>query len=144
MNQAQSVSATFSLKSFDLTVGRPGTGSGTVTSDLTGIDCGATCSAPYTYGSVVTLTATPASDSDSTSWTGACTGNIPTCQVPMAQAQSVSATFTRKPWRPDGLIGRQKSGPYIGEMRTTPPAKGKQEVRERFGDPLPCLHRSPK
>jgi len=46
-----------------LTATNAGTGSGTITADSGPINCGATCSAFYEYGTVVTLTATPATGS---------------------------------------------------------------------------------
>ncbi|MDY7093589.1 MAG: Ig-like domain-containing protein [Acidobacteriota bacterium] len=48
---------------FPLTVSTFGLGSGTVTSSPAGIDCGATCTADFFDGTVVTLTATPAGTS---------------------------------------------------------------------------------
>ena len=58
MDAATAVTATFNLlPTFDLTVDKDGTGTGTVTSNPAGIDCGATCTAPFASGSVVTLTA---------------------------------------------------------------------------------------
>src|SRR5207249_8364335 len=75
-------------------VSRAGPGSGTVTSTPGGIDCGATCSAPYTSGTVVTLTATPAAGSVFTGWSGGiCTGTEP-CTVTLSAATAVTATFT--------------------------------------------------
>jgi len=50
-------------------------GAGTVTSDPSGIDCGADCSAPYAAGTVVTLIATPAAGSGFAGW-GACEGEV--------------------------------------------------------------------
>ena len=41
-----------------LTVGKSGTGSGTVTSSPAGINCGSDCSEAYASGTSVTLTAT--------------------------------------------------------------------------------------
>jgi hypothetical protein len=75
-----------------LTVTKSGSGSGTVTSSPTGIDCGATCSAPFSQGTMVTLTATPAADSTFTGWSGDCTGPGP-CTVTMDQDRAVTATF---------------------------------------------------
>jgi hypothetical protein len=75
-----------------LTVSRAGSGSGTVTSSPAGIDCGASCSASYDAGTVVTLTATPAQDSGFAGWSGACSGTG-TCSVTMSAARSVTATF---------------------------------------------------
>src|SRR5438874_8290810 len=47
MTAATTVTATFTLQSFPLTVSRAGTGTGTVTSSQAGITCGATCAAPF-------------------------------------------------------------------------------------------------
>ena len=77
-----------------LTVNKAGTGSGSVTSSPPGIDCGATCSATYTSGTVVTLTATPASGSTFTGWSGCDTVSGTTCTVTMSVARSVTASFT--------------------------------------------------
>jgi beta-glucosidase len=78
-----------------LTVSTLGTGLGTVTSAPAGISCGATCSASYATGTLVTLTATPDAASSSTfgGWSGACSGTAATCVVTLSQAQSVTATF---------------------------------------------------
>src|SRR5256885_8562766 len=64
------VTATFTLQSFALTVTRAGTGTGAVTSNAAGITCGATCSAPFDYNTAVTLTAAPATGSTFTGWSG--------------------------------------------------------------------------
>ncbi|HJX84792.1 MAG TPA: LamG-like jellyroll fold domain-containing protein [Candidatus Angelobacter sp.] len=95
MNGSQSVFATFNIivPTFSLTVTRQGTGTGTVTSNVGGINCGTTCSAVYNSGSAVTLTATPAAGSIFAGWGGACSGTQ-TCAVTMNAALSVSATFT--------------------------------------------------
>ncbi len=93
MNAAQNVTATFTLQSYTLTVSKTGTGSGTVTSSPAGINCGATCSASYTSGTVVTLTATPAGGSTFGGWSGAGCSGTGTCVVTMNAAQTVTATF---------------------------------------------------
>ncbi|MFZ9668522.1 MAG: InlB B-repeat-containing protein [Solirubrobacterales bacterium] len=77
-----------------LTVTKSGGGSGTVQSDPTGIDCGETCSANFPTGSPVTLTATAASGSTFTGWSGAGCSGTGTCEVTMSEAKSVDATFT--------------------------------------------------
>ena len=84
MNSAQSVTATFNLQQFTLTINNAGTGSGTVTPNPSG--------PTYSYGTVVTLT--PAANSGSTfaGWSGACSGTGG-CTVTMDSAQSVTATF---------------------------------------------------
>ncbi len=80
------------LSNFTLTVTKAGTGSGTVTSSPAGIDCGAACTASFADGTVVTLTATPATGSVLTGWSGACTGTG-TCSVTMDAAKSATASF---------------------------------------------------
>jgi bacillolysin len=93
LNQDQSVSAAFrGTVSYALTVGRVGSGSGLVTSNPAGIDCGTDCSENYAGGTSVTLTASAASGSRFAGWSGACAGTG-TCQVLMNQAQAVTANF---------------------------------------------------
>jgi len=68
-------------------------GNGTVTSTPSGIDCGSVCEAEFDADTPVTLTATPASGSTFTGWSGACTG-MTTCVVTLDQALSAAATFS--------------------------------------------------
>jgi len=74
MDAAKNITATFAtnLTNFLLTVTKAGTGSGTVTSAPTGINCGSDCTENYTSGTSVTLTAAPASGSTFAGWTGDC------------------------------------------------------------------------
>jgi hypothetical protein len=82
-----------SSTSFPLTVTKAGAGTGTVTSSPAGISCGATCSASYASGTVVTLTEVPDAGSTFGGWSGDCTGTAPTCPVTMSAARNVTATF---------------------------------------------------
>jgi uncharacterized repeat protein (TIGR01451 family) len=75
-----------------LTITRSGTGQGTVTSSQPGINCGAACSAGYTHGTVVTLTAVPATGSTFIGWSGTCAGTG-LCQVTVETTTSVNAIF---------------------------------------------------
>jgi hypothetical protein len=77
---------------YTLGVTRAGSGSGTVTSNPSGISCGSTCSATYASGTTVTLSAAAASGSTFAGWSGACTGTG-TCTTSMTAARSVTATF---------------------------------------------------
>jgi hypothetical protein len=96
MDAAKSVTATFNLVPYTLTVTKAGTGSGTVTSSPAGISCGADCSETYNSGTVVTLSQTAAAGSTFAGWSGACTGTG-SCQVTMSAAKSVTATFNLIP-----------------------------------------------
>src|SRR5207247_3356170 len=78
------------------TVTTVGPGSGTVTSSDGGITCGATCSAAYNSGTVVTLTATPASGSTFAFWSGCDAISGTTCSVSMSTARAVTASFSRQ------------------------------------------------
>jgi hypothetical protein len=89
------VNASFGINTYNLTVSKAGTGTGTVTSSPSGISCGSTCSATYTGGTIVTLTATSDSSSTFTGWSGACTGTG-ACSVTLNAAKTVSAAFTLK------------------------------------------------
>ena len=69
-------------------------GSGSVTSKPSGISCGTLCSASFSSGTSVTLTAKPSSRKVVfAGWTGACSGTALTCKVTMNANQSVTATF---------------------------------------------------
>ncbi|MBV5310842.1 DUF1566 domain-containing protein, partial [Chromatium okenii] len=84
-----------SFDSFDLNVVK--TGSGIVTSDAVGIDCGVTCAASYYSGNSVTLTATPFASAAFSGWSdGDCSGTGD-CVVTMDAATTVTATFTAAP-----------------------------------------------
>ncbi len=78
---------------FTLTVSTTGSGSCTVTSSPSGINCGSDCSESYDSGTSVTLTATPDSGSTFDGWSGACSGTG-SCNVTMTVATAVTATFT--------------------------------------------------
>jgi uncharacterized repeat protein (TIGR01451 family) len=95
MTAGHQVTATFTIKSYALTVSKTGSGSGTVTSDPAGIDCGADCSESYNHGALVNLTAVAAANSTFTGWSGACTG-AGSCQVTMDAAKAVTANFAIK------------------------------------------------
>jgi hypothetical protein len=87
------VTATFALPTFTLTVIGSGTGAGVVTSVPAGIDCGETCSALFTSGTAVTLTAASTAGAVFTGWSGGtCTGTG-SCTVMLTGATAVTATF---------------------------------------------------
>lgn len=79
--------------SFALSVGRAGTGTGTVVSSPAGISCGGTCSSSFAAGTVVTLTASAGTGSTFAGWSGAGCSGAGACTITVNAAQSVTATF---------------------------------------------------
>ena len=92
MSQNQSVGATFTQNTYQLSVTT--SGSGAVTSTDGFINCPGTCSHNYLSNTQVTLNATPALGWSFTAWGGACSGTG-SCKVTMTQNLSASATFTQ-------------------------------------------------
>ncbi|MHB8799709.1 MAG: BACON domain-containing protein [Thermoanaerobaculia bacterium] len=76
-----------------LVVGRLGNGAGLVSSSPAGISCGSACSASFTAGSSVTLTASPSAGSRFAGWAGGGCSGTADCTVAMNAAKTVSATF---------------------------------------------------
>jgi hypothetical protein len=115
---AKMVTATFSLTQSTLTVALGGNGTGTVASNPTGINCGTDCTEAYSYNSMVTLTATPATGSVFSQWTGgACNGSTnATCTVTVTQAVTVTANFTLT----QHALTVVKAGNGAGTVTTTP------------------------
>ena len=75
-----------------LSINRSGNGTGIVTSNPSGINCGTVCSATGASGIAVTLTATPDSGSDFVGWGGACSGTG-VCDLTLTAATNVTANF---------------------------------------------------
>ncbi|PCI70720.1 MAG: hypothetical protein COB38_06890 [Gammaproteobacteria bacterium] len=88
----KSVTAEFiALQNFDLTV--VVIGSGSVTSDPTGIDCGGDCSQTFEENTNVSMTAIPDSGFKLDHWENACTGNG-ACSIDMDSAKNLTAVFS--------------------------------------------------
>jgi len=92
MTAAKNATATFNANTYALIVTKLGTGNGTVTSSVAGINCGTDCMENYVTGTSVTLTATPTTGSTFTGWSGVCSG-VGTCSLSMTAAKSVTANF---------------------------------------------------
>jgi hypothetical protein len=95
------VSARFDLPSFQLSTSLNGTGTGTVVSNPSGINCqkpnagNTSCNGSFAGGASVTLTASPTGGSTFAGWTsGACTGTAPSCIITVSGATTASAQFT--------------------------------------------------
>jgi uncharacterized repeat protein (TIGR02543 family) len=115
MDEAKSATATFTLNTYALTVDKTGTGSGRVSSQPSGIDCGLDCFKTYDYGTVVTLTAMASTGSTFVGWSGACSG-MGSCVVTMDGVKSVGATFNLNTY----LLTVSKSGSGSGMISSQP------------------------
>jgi subtilisin family serine protease len=129
MSETKSVTATFVLKSFALTVTKSGTGSGTVTSDVGTLNCGNVCTANYAFGTVVRLIATAAAGSTFSGWSGACTG-VGACAVTVSEATTVTANFGSSISVSDLSLSLNVLG--FGESKVT----GRLSVTGHDGEPI--------
>ncbi len=102
-----------------LAIQKSGSGSGTVTSNPAGIDCGGTCSASFPRGQSVTLTASPAAGSTFAGWSGGgCSGTGPACTVSLASSAAVTARFDAV--TPRYALTIAKSGTGAGTVTSSP------------------------
>ncbi|HET9846464.1 MAG TPA: hypothetical protein VFQ02_11975 [Nitrospira sp.] len=117
MDANRTVTATFSPP-VTLTVTKMGSGTGTVMSSPTGIDCGGTCVASFPLNSPVTLTASPDSGFTFTGWSGGGCSGTGQCSTVMSGDQTVVATF--EPIPPVTLTVT-KDGQGNGTVTSNPP-----------------------
>ena len=100
-NKSRLITAVFDLKTFPLTVQKTSTlgiGNGTVTSasdppSPDQIDCGATCSVRFAYGTVVTLTVRPDLLAVFNGWSGCDAPSGTSCSVTVTGERAVTASF---------------------------------------------------
>ncbi|MBF0517899.1 MAG: hypothetical protein HQK97_12470, partial [Nitrospirae bacterium] len=114
--------------SYTLTLAKAGSGTGTVTSSPAGISCGSTCSATYTAGTSVVLTAA-ADTGYGYSWTGCDSSSGAQCTVAMAGNKTVTAAFGLTYTLTvnnsgNGTITSSPSGISCGSACSTPYAAG--------------------
>jgi len=112
------------IPTFTLTAAKFGAGDGTVTSDLFGINCGATCSAIVLSTVPITLTAVPDGASVFTSWTGCDSTGGSACTLTSVNAnRTVTARFTLivpiAPGPP--TLASATGGDGIATVRFSPP-----------------------
>ena len=100
--------------SLTLTVTKAGTGSGTVTSNPAGINCGADCSESYNNGTVVTLTATAAAGSTFAGWSG--DADCIDGSVTMTASKTCTATFNKLRY----TLTVTKAGTGSGALTSSP------------------------
>jgi hypothetical protein len=113
MNAEITVTAAFNLigSTHELSVGKSGSGSGTVTSNPAGISCGSDCAQAYSEGQSVTLTAAADPGSIFGGWSDGCLGTG-SCEVTLNADTIVTATFALTNGPPEispneGTIGTQ-------------------------------------
>ncbi len=102
-----------------LTIAKPGTGMGAVTSTPAGIDCGGTCEQSFKVGQRISLRAVPMSGSIWSGWTGDCAGQpMDGCEFLIQSAMTVGAVF-------DGPeLSVDLSGAAYGAVVSTSPDGG--------------------
>jgi len=116
-----------------LSVAKSGDGSGSITSERIGLDCGPTCNRELQEGTQVTLEATPAPGSTFVGWAGGgCSGTGP-CQVGLRSDVAVTATFAPVPsgGTPDG-------GDTSNQPVPTPAPAGPPLANPPIVKPLKC------
>lgn len=87
-------------------------GTGSVTSDVPGIACTATCTTDWDPGSVVELEAQPAPGSRFVRWTGGCDSTYTRCALTLDANETVSAVFA--PARFQLTVRRTGNGAVTG------------------------------
>jgi hypothetical protein len=100
-----------------LTLNKTGSGTGTVTSSPSGINCGSTCSAAFPTDTVITLTATVASDSSFTGWSGGGCSGTGTCTVTMTTDTAITANFNSQS---TSTLTINKTGTGTGTVTSSP------------------------
>jgi fibronectin type 3 domain-containing protein len=114
MDSDKTITANFDLKPrYDLTVVKDGAGSGNVSGP--GISCGSDCTEDYVIGTSVTLTASPASGSIFSGWSGPCSGTGD-CTITMNDVKMVTATFNP----PTFQLQVTKTGDGSGTVTSSP------------------------
>ena len=103
----------------DLGVSKSGTGTGTVTSDPAGINCGVDCTELFDYGTLVTLTAAPDAGSEFVGWSGQCSGTNPVTDVTVDSSKICDAEFALTTTY--YTLSVSKSGDGSGLVTSSPP-----------------------
>ena len=126
MSQARAVTASFSAATQQYVVGVLGAGSGqgTVVSSPAGLNCSinagstsGTCSAFFSSGQMVTLSAVPVSGHVFAGWSGTVHG-LGACQLVVDQGKVVTAAFTAPAQAP--LLSVTASGAGSGRVTSAP------------------------
>jgi hypothetical protein len=131
MDQARTVGANFDLVQRTLMISKGGSGGGSVTSLPAGINCGSTCAAKFSHGTSITLTASAASGSSFSGWSGGGCSGTGSCQATLSADTTVTANFDiQSSGGGGGGGGGGASPPSGGSPTPTPP-------------PSPITHKKP-
>lgn len=103
-----------------LAVTKAGSGGGTVTSNVGGINCGTACTGDLLVGTNVTLTAAAANGSVFAGWGGACSGAATTANVSMNAALTCTANFNAVVGPVNHSLTVTKSGVGSGTVTSAP------------------------
>lgn len=125
------VTATFTLQTYPLTVTMAGAGSGVVDSAPAGIHCDSTCVSTYPSGTRVTLNASAAPGSTFMGWSGGGCSGLEPCTVTVNGAAEVIATFAVQAVS----LTVTTAGAGKGRISSIPEGMG--------CDPAPCTGRYP-
>ncbi len=121
-----------------LTVTKAGTSTGTVTADSGALSCGLTCSADYTGGTVVTLTAAATSGATFAGWSGDCSGAAASTSVTMSAARSCTATFNTTPTPGPTPTNPTPAAPTVQlPINTSGSGQGSVSLSAALGNPGP-------
>lgn len=99
----------------DLAVTKEGSGTGTVTSEPAGINCGVDCKERYAEGTSVTLTASAGPGSEFSGWKGCGSEVGGKCVVTLSDAKVVKAKFNEAK-----TLSVQKEGAGLGSVKSSP------------------------
>jgi hypothetical protein len=118
LNHDTTVTANFIITPVTLNITKTGAGSGTVTSNPAGINCGPTCSNIYNFGQSVTLTAVANLGSVFNGWSGGGCSGTSTCQPTLnGDPTSVTAEFIIPP---TVTLNITKTGAGTGTVTSNP------------------------
>jgi DNA-binding beta-propeller fold protein YncE len=112
------------LAKYKLTLEKKGSGSGKVTSDPPGIDCGSACAAEFEEETRVTLSAKAAAGSEFKAWSGCDAEPEPEpgevrCEVALGEARKASAEFESTETE-EFELAAAKEGPGAGTVTSSP------------------------
>lgn len=119
------------LPEYTLTITKSGSGTGSVASSPTGIDCGPACSFSFEEGAEVTLNAIPSANSVFAGWSGGGCFGTGSCQVTMTADTTITASFNGQP--SGGDENNQSSEPPVPAAHAEAPSTklGKAIIKGR-------------